>query len=186
MFATKSVNIHLIQRDTCRCWCPVTPWVTHEPMLQVKNAWRHWRNVSYALFSWINKDSIFCSRRQLSLLPATLRLWKSTRWSKLACMRMPVSWRASWASMLWWFILMQIIQCTVFIRRMFDISQLSCTNSKYGCELAHSLFVSQGQMNECLDITVTTALQPFIFYSVCNTQKIWTEQHHLRQQIFYF
>ena len=40
---------------------------------------------SSGLCSWINEDSRICSRRQLSSLPMTSGLWKSTRWSGLAC-----------------------------------------------------------------------------------------------------
>jgi len=72
--------------DTCRWWWRVTSWVRHEALLQVT---MH-RGIdgmlifSSGLCSWINKDSRTCSRRQLSL-PMTLGLWKSTRWSGLAC-----------------------------------------------------------------------------------------------------
>ena len=40
---------------------------------------------SSGLCSWINKDSRICSRRPLLSLPMTSGLWKSTRWSGLAC-----------------------------------------------------------------------------------------------------
>jgi len=40
---------------------------------------------SSGLCSWINKDWRICSRRQLLSLPMTSGLWKSTRWSGLAC-----------------------------------------------------------------------------------------------------
>ena len=84
----RNIRSHMTQLDTRQWWWRVTSWVKHDGLLHKLKMHRGIDGMfafSSGLCSWINKDSRICSRRPLLSLPMTSGLWKSTRWSGLAC-----------------------------------------------------------------------------------------------------